>query len=103
MTPANIKHIPAKPGIYFFLNNKKEIIYIGKAKDLKKRVASYWQKTSELTMAKIQMIQEVKKIQYTIVDTETESLLLEAGQIKKYQPKYNIVLKDDKSWLYRNY
>jgi excinuclease ABC subunit C len=100
MTPANIKHIPAKPGIYFFLNNKKEIIYIGKAKDLKKRVASYWQKTSELTMAKIQMIQEVKKIQYTIVDTETESLLLEAGQIKKYQPKYNIVLKDDKSWGY---
>ena len=107
MTPDNIKHIPEKPGIYFFLNTKEEIIYIGKAKNLKKRVISYWlasrrsgQKTSELTTAKIQMIQEVKKIQYTIVDTETESLLLEAGQIKKYQPKYNIVLKDDKSWGY---
>ncbi|MBT7553572.1 excinuclease ABC subunit UvrC [bacterium] len=100
MTPANIKNIPEKPGIYFFLNFKREIIYIGKAKNLKKRVTSYWRKTSELTTAKIQMIQEIHKIQYTIVDTETESLLLEAEQIKKHQPKYNIVLKDDKSWGY---
>ena len=63
MTPANIKNIPEKPGIYFFLNFKREIIYIGKAKNLKKRVTSYWRKTSELTTAKIQMIQEIHKIQ----------------------------------------
>jgi excinuclease ABC subunit C len=100
MTPDNIKNIPEKPGIYFFLNSKKEVIYIGKAKNLKKRVASYWQKTSELTTAKMQMVAEISKIQYTIVDTETESLLLEAEQVKKHQPKYNIVLKDDKSWGY---
>jgi len=92
--------IPSDPGIYFFLNQAKEIIYIGKAKNLKNRVSSYWQKTAELTPQKTQMLLEIKKIQYTIVNNETESLLLEASQIKKHQPKYNIVLKDDKNWGY---
>ncbi len=92
--------IPSNPGIYIFLNKDKRIIYIGKAKNLKNRVSSYWQKTSELTAQKKQMLSEIKKIQYTIVDNELESLLLEASQIKKHQPKYNIVLKDDKNWAY---
>ncbi|MCB9803175.1 excinuclease ABC subunit UvrC [Candidatus Nomurabacteria bacterium] len=100
MTPDNIKNIPEKPGIYFFLNKTGKIIYIGKAKNLKKRVNSYWLRVNDLTEAKQNMLSEITKIQYTIVDSELESLLLEAGQIKKHQPKYNIVLKDDKNWGY---
>src|SRR3989339_45356 len=96
----NLKDIPKNPGIYFFLNNTGKIIYIGKAKNLWKRVNSYWAKTDVLTEQKHQMLKEITKVQYTIVDNETESLLLEAAQIKKHQPKYNIVLKDDKSWAY---
>ena len=95
-----LNQIPDQPGIYFFLNQTGEIIYIGKAKNLKKRVASYWTKSDQLTPAKQQMVSEITKIQYTIVDNEWESLLLEANQIKKHQPKYNIVLKDDKNWGY---
>ena len=96
----NLKDIPKNPGIYFFLNKTGKIIYIGKAKNLFKRVNSYWLRSQDLTEAKQQMLQEISKIQYTIVDNELESLLLEAAQIKKHQPKYNIVLKDDKNWGY---
>ncbi|MFA5127173.1 MAG: excinuclease ABC subunit UvrC [Patescibacteria group bacterium] len=96
----NTKKIPNSPGIYYFLNKANEIIYIGKAKNLRSRIASYWQKTTELTEYKQQMLAKIAHIRYTLVDNETESLLLEASQIKKYQPKYNIVLKDDKNWGY---
>ncbi len=96
----NLSQLPDKPGVYFFLNDSGDIIYIGKAKNLKKRVSSYWFKSDQLTPAKQQMVAEITKIQYTIVDNEWESLLLEATQIKKHQPKYNIVLKDDKNWGY---
>ncbi len=97
---ADFEKIPISPGIYYFLNKANTIIYIGKAKNLKSRVSSYWQKTTELTIAKKQMVNEVAHIRYTLVDNETESLLLEASQIKKHLPKYNIVLKDDKKWGY---
>ncbi|MBT4849232.1 excinuclease ABC subunit UvrC [Candidatus Parcubacteria bacterium] len=96
----NFNKITTQPGIYFFLNKNGDIIYIGKAKNIFKRVKSYWQKGSELTEQKQQMVSEISKVQFTVVDNETESLLLEASQIKKYQPKYNIVLKDDKNWGY---
>ncbi len=96
----DFKKIPTSPGIYFFLNKSNQIIYIGKAKNLKNRLTSYWQKSSELTIQKQLMLKEIAHIRYTLVDNETESLLLEAGQIKKHQPKYNIVLKDDKNWGY---
>ncbi len=96
----DFKKIPKSPGIYFFLNKQGQIIYIGKAKNLKSRLVSYWQKSSELTEQKLLMLQEIAHIRYTLVDNETESLLLEASQIKKHQPKYNIVLKDDKNWGY---
>jgi len=96
----NFAKISQKPGIYFFLNKNKEIIYIGKAKNLQNRIKSYWTKSAELSPAKQQMISEVYKINYTIVDNEVESLLLEAEQIRKQQPKYNISLKDDKNWGY---
>jgi excinuclease ABC subunit C len=96
----DFKKIPTSPGIYFFLNKSQQIIYIGKAKNLKNRLISYWQKSSELTVQKKLMLTEIAHIRYTLVDNEIESLLLEASQIKKYQPKYNIVLKDDKNWGY---
>lgn len=96
----NFNKIPENPGIYLFLNKQKKIIYIGKAKNLRKRIKSYWQKTTELSPQKQRMLSEIDKVQYTIVDNELESLLLEAAQIKKHQPKYNIVLKDDKNWAY---
>jgi excinuclease ABC subunit C len=96
----DFKTIPTGPGIYFFLNKSNQIIYIGKAKNLKSRLVSYWQKSGELTEQKKLMLTEIAHIRYTLVDNETESLLLEASQIKKYQPKYNIVLKDDKNWGY---
>lgn len=100
MSKPNFSKISNKPGIYFFLNKSREIIYIGKAKNLRNRVKSYWTKSTELTAQKQQMISEVYKINYTIVDSELESLLLEAEQIRKHQPKYNIALKDDKNWGY---
>lgn len=96
----DFKKIPNSPGVYFFLNKNGQIIYIGKAKNIKSRLSSYWQKSSELTLQKKLMLKEIAHIRYTLVDNETESLLLEASQIKKYQPKYNIVLKDDKNWGY---
>lgn len=96
----NFNKIPQSPGIYYFLNKPGTIIYIGKAKNLRQRVYSYWQKNNELTIAKQQMVVEIAHIRYTLVDNETESLLLEAAQIKKHLPKYNIILKDDKNWGY---
>lgn len=96
----DFQKIPTSPGVYFFLNKSEQIIYIGKAKNLKSRLTSYWQKSSELSSQKKLMLLEIAHIRYTLVDNEIESLLLEASQIKKHQPKYNIVLKDDKNWGY---
>lgn len=79
MLANSLKTIPQNPGIYFFLNKTGKIIYIGKAKNLFKRVNSYWLRRQDLTEAKQQMLQEISKIQYTIVDNELESLLLESN------------------------
>ncbi|MDP2586398.1 MAG: excinuclease ABC subunit UvrC [Candidatus Komeilibacteria bacterium] len=95
-----IKKIPSQPGIYRFLDESGRLLYIGKAKNLKNRVKSYFAKTAELTPAKQQMVTAIKKIQFTIVTNETEALLLERALINKYLPPYNVDLKDDKSWLY---
>src|SRR3989344_4744411 len=92
--------LPAKPGVYRFLNKEGSLLYIGKAKNLKNRVKSYFNKSAGLTPVKSQMVARIKKMEYTVVSNETEALLLEASLIKKYQPPYNIILKDDKSWLY---
>ena len=100
MLAKQLKTIPAKPGIYRFLDKNGSLLYVGKAKNLKNRVKSYFAKTAELTPAKQQMVSKIKKIQFTIVGNETEALLLERNLINKFQPPYNIDLKDDKSWLY---
>ncbi len=90
--------IPTSAGVYFFLNDKGQTIYIGKAKNLRNRIASYWIKGSELSPAKQEMVRQTKDIDFTVVDNETEALLLEAGLIRKHMPDFNIVLRDDKSW-----
>jgi excinuclease ABC subunit C len=89
--------LPSQPGIYKYLNEKEEIIYIGKAKDLKKRVSSYFTKNDH-TYRISRMIDGIHKIEFVIVETEQDALLLENSLIKKYQPRYNVMLKDDKSY-----
>jgi len=95
-----LKNIPGQPGVYKFKDIQNKLLYIGKAKNLNHRVRSYFVKNADLSPAKQLMVQQIKKIEYTIVNNETEALLLEATLIKKYQPPFNIDLKDDKSWLY---
>ena len=89
--------LPRSPGIYKFINQKKEIIYVGKSKDLSKRVKSYFQKN--IANRKIKnLVNEVSEIKFIISDSEHDALLLENSLIKKNKPKYNILLRDDKTY-----
>ena len=89
--------LPRSPGIYKFINQKKEIIYVGKSKDLSKRVKSYFQKN--IANRKIKnLVSEVSEIKFVISDSEHDALLLENSLIKKNKPKYNILLRDDKTY-----
>ena len=90
------KSLPELPGVYQFYDDDK-IIYIGKAKNLKKRVSSYFTKNHDSKKTRL-LVKSIRKIEKIIVDTEMDALLLENNLIKKYQPKYNILLKDDKSY-----
>ncbi len=92
-----IKTLPDLPGVYQYFDKEDTIIYIGKAKNLKKRVASYFTKNHDNGKTKI-LVKKIARIEHIIVDTETDALLLENNLIKKYHPKYNILLKDDKSY-----
>ncbi|MCX8124095.1 MAG: excinuclease ABC subunit UvrC [Spirochaetes bacterium] len=93
-----VKHLPSKPGVYIFIDHKKEIIYIGKAVSLKKRVASYFQKNLD---AKTRvLVSNINDIDYIVTQSEIEALLLESSLIKKHKPKYNIQQKDDKRFPY---
>lgn len=93
-----IEVLPKKPGVYQFFDKNGKIIYVGKAKDLYKRVNSYF-KSNEFENNKIRvLVKNIHTIKYIVVDTESDALLLENNLIKKFQPKYNILLKDDKSF-----
>jgi excinuclease ABC subunit C len=92
-----IKLIPESPGIYQYFDKNGTIIYIGKAKNLKKRVSQYFMKNIDNGKTRI-LVRKIVEIKYIVVETETDALLLESNLIKKYQPKYNILLKDDKSY-----
>ncbi|PCH69910.1 MAG: excinuclease ABC subunit C [Bacteroidetes bacterium] len=97
--PKNIiSKLPNKPGIYQFLSEDTKVIYIGKAKDIKKRVASYFNKDTSHNGKTRVLIRNIANVKFTVVDYELEALLLENTLIKKYQPRYNIQLKDDKSY-----
>ena len=91
--------LPSKTGVYKFLDANNSILYVGKAIDLKNRVSSYFTSPQLLGEKTKILVSQIKKIQITIVETELEALLLEAFYIKKYKPKYNILQKDNKSYL----
>jgi len=93
-----IRSLPGKPGIYEYFDEKGDIIYIGKAKNLKKRVASYFNKEVAAGGKLRVLVKKIAKIEHMIVDSELDALLLENNLIKKYQPRYNILLKDDKTF-----
>ena len=93
-----VKVVPKDPGVYFFKNDKKDIIYIGKAKNLRNRVRSYFQKNKYQSPKNISMIKRIDDVEWIVVRNEVEALLTEANLIKKHQPFYNVNLKDDKSF-----
>ena len=93
-----VKNIPKDPGVYFFKNNKNVIIYIGKAKNIRNRVRTYFQKNKYQSPKNISMIKRIVDVEWIVVRNEVEALLTEANLIKKHQPFYNVNLKDDKSF-----
>jgi excinuclease ABC subunit C len=93
-----LKNIPHKPGVYQYWDSEKELIYIGKAKDLRNRVASYFNKDTQLNGKTRVLVSKIRRITFTIVDTEVDAWLLENSLIKKHQPRYNVMLKDDKTY-----
>jgi len=92
-----IKTLPTQPGVYQYYDKNGTILYVGKAKNLKKRVSSYFTKNHEYGKTKI-LVKKIANIKHIVVDTETDALLLENNLIKKYQPRYNVLLKDDKTY-----
>lgn len=92
-----IKHLPNNPGVYQFLNSEDVIIYVGKAKSLKKRVSSYFKQKHKDGKTN-SLVKNIHNIKHIVVKTESDALLLENSLIKKFQPKYNILLKDDKTY-----
>jgi excinuclease ABC subunit C len=92
-----VKLLPASPGVYQYYNSEGVVIYVGKAKNLKKRVSSYFTKRHDNLKTSI-LVRNIADIKHIIVDTEEDALLLENNLIKKYQPRYNVLLKDDKSY-----
>ena len=92
-----VSTLPEQPGIYQYFNAEGEIIYIGKAKSLKKRVSSYFNKLHDNRKTSI-LVRNIREIKYIVVETESDALILENNLIKKYQPRYNILLKDDKTF-----
>lgn len=95
---AALKNIPHKPGVYQYWDSEKELIYIGKAKDLRNRVGSYFNKDLNINAKTRVLVSKIRNITFTIVDTEVDAWLLENSLIKKHQPRYNVMLKDDKTY-----
>ena len=95
-----LKKLPGKPGVYIMHDAKDDIIYVGKAVSLKNRVRQYFQSSRNLGIKKEQMVQQIARFEYIITDSELEALVLECNLIKEHRPKYNTMLKDDKSYPY---
>jgi len=92
-----IKSLPNQPGVYQYYDKNGVILYVGKAKNIKKRVASYFTKNHDYGKTKV-LVKKIFSIKHIVVNTETDALLLENNLIKKYQPRYNVMLKDDKTY-----
>lgn len=92
-----IKTLPNQPGVYQYFDADNNLIYVGKAKNIKKRVSSYFTKNHEYGKTRV-LVKKIKNIKHIVVETESDALLLENNLIKKHQPRYNVLLKDDKSY-----
>src|SRR6478736_5227670 len=95
---ATVSNLPDSPGVYRYYNEEGILIYVGKAKSLKKRVSSYFNKQSQYNRKTEKLVSEINRIEYTLAPSEFDALLLENNLIKQNQPKYNILLKDDKTF-----
>ena len=108
MTPqlqATLKRLPDRPGVYLLKNERGDVLYVGKAQSLRSRVRSYWQKQAPpRALGDVHRIREVidrvSDVEYTLTDSVSEALLLEANLIKRFRPRFNVRLKDDKSYPY---
>ena len=97
---ALLKKLPTSPGVYLMKNANDDVIYAGKAKNLKNRVKSYFQQTDKQGIKTQKLVENIENIDWVEVNSETESLVLETNYIKEYRPKYNILMKDDKNFVY---
>ena len=95
-----LKKLPAMPGVYLMHGAMDEVIYVGKAKVLKNRVKQYFQKSTKKSVKIQQMVAQIQRFEYIVVDSEIEALVLESNLIKEYKPRYNTLLKDDKAYPY---
>ncbi len=95
-----LKNLPENPGVYIMKDETNEIIYVGKAKNLKNRVKQYFQSSRGHSPKVVAMVEKIRDLEYIITDTELEALILECNLIKKHRPRYNILLKDDKQYPY---
>ncbi|MGF1534511.1 MAG: excinuclease ABC subunit UvrC [Bernardetiaceae bacterium] len=95
-----VRNLPQAPGVYRFFSDDHTVIYVGKAKDLRKRVSSYFTKSHQKDPKTKRLVEDIRDLEYTVVNTETDALLLENNLIKNFQPRYNILLKDGKSYPY---
>lgn len=95
-----IRNLPPAPGVYRYFNAADELVYVGKAKNLKSRVSSYFVKSNDKSRKTRQLVREIRRMEYTVVNSEFDALLLENNLIKQHQPRYNILLRDDKTYPY---
>lgn len=95
-----VSRLPDEPGVYRYYDETDQLIYVGKAKSLKKRVSSYFSKSSGVNRKTLRLVSEIRRIDFTVANSEFDALLLENNFIKQNQPKYNILLKDDKTFPY---
>ena len=100
MLKKKLKSVPAKSGVYILKDETSEIIYIGKARTLNKRLRQYFQNPEKLPTKTKTMVSRIHDFEYILTDNELEALILENNQIKKYKPRYNVLLKDDKNFPY---
>ncbi len=95
-----LKTLPARPGVYIFKGERERVLYVGKAKNLKNRLRSYFQQSARLEPRKAKMIRKVRDFSIMVTENELEALALEANLIKEYRPRYNVILRDDKNYPY---
>jgi excinuclease ABC subunit C len=98
--PQRLSTIPSKPGVYVFNDTRQKVLYVGKAKNLRNRIRSYFQKKSVLDPRKASMMRDVHDFSYIVTGNELEAFVLEANLIKQYKPRFNIILRDDKNYPY---